>query len=299
VCSKCGRWNLTPLEERWEAIEECEKQFRATLLRSSTDEIGLGRVREGTDLIRIGKPLRPEFAAWRYARHFERRYRIGIAKVVVSGGLTVTGLVLGGGPLAIVSFMPMFIDRLFMRRAEFLKAQRVVRQHISVGAKLRGYNSVGIRMIQSDEAPGWGIRFAHDANLRDFHGREAVHMAHLVAPLVNIEGGTRKEVAGAVYEIEKVGSPEKYFRRVLDYGRGKNWKYTSISEYPNEMRLAFEMASHEESERIALETELARLEQDWREAEEVAAIADNLFVPQAVTDFIARHRAPKTISTPE
>ncbi len=22
VCQKCGRWNLTPVEERWEAIEE-------------------------------------------------------------------------------------------------------------------------------------------------------------------------------------------------------------------------------------------------------------------------------------
>ena len=54
VCAKCGRWNLTPIEERWEAIEECEKQFRGTILRSSTDQIGLARIREGTDLIRPG-----------------------------------------------------------------------------------------------------------------------------------------------------------------------------------------------------------------------------------------------------
>ncbi|HMH86422.1 MAG TPA: hypothetical protein VK529_10795, partial [Gemmatimonadaceae bacterium] len=25
VCRKCERWNLTPVEERWEAIEECER----------------------------------------------------------------------------------------------------------------------------------------------------------------------------------------------------------------------------------------------------------------------------------
>src|ERR1051326_2068427 len=76
VCHHCGRWNLSPLEERWEAIEECERQFRGTLVRVSTPNIGLARLREGLELIRIGEPLRPEFAAWRYGRHFgQRRFR--------------------------------------------------------------------------------------------------------------------------------------------------------------------------------------------------------------------------------
>jgi len=26
VCGACGRWNLSPLEERWEAIETCERR---------------------------------------------------------------------------------------------------------------------------------------------------------------------------------------------------------------------------------------------------------------------------------
>src|SRR5687768_16190275 len=60
VCSACGRWNLTPQEERWEAIEACERLFRATHLRVSTDNVGLAQLREGLDLIRIGKALRPE-----------------------------------------------------------------------------------------------------------------------------------------------------------------------------------------------------------------------------------------------
>ena len=45
---------------------------------------------------------------------------------------------------------------------------------------------------------------------------------------------------------------------------------------PHHTRLAFEMALHEEEERRALEGELWRLEQAWREAEEIAAIADDL-----------------------
>ena len=68
VCPKCERWNLTPLEERWEAIERCERLFRATRLRAGTGEIGLARLAEGTELVRIGEPQRPEVAAWRAGR---------------------------------------------------------------------------------------------------------------------------------------------------------------------------------------------------------------------------------------
>ena len=33
ICARCSRWNLSPLEERWEAIDECERLFRGTRLR--------------------------------------------------------------------------------------------------------------------------------------------------------------------------------------------------------------------------------------------------------------------------
>src|SRR5580658_5399995 len=87
VCRKCERWNLTPIEERWEAIEECERLFRDTKLRVSTDNIGLGRAREGLELVRIGDPQRPEMAAWRYGDQFGRRRRryIGWSGAVLVG----------------------------------------------------------------------------------------------------------------------------------------------------------------------------------------------------------------------
>ncbi|HEX6575605.1 MAG TPA: hypothetical protein VF042_11615, partial [Gemmatimonadaceae bacterium] len=96
VCRKCGRWNLTPIEERWEAIEECERLFRSTIIRASTDEIGLAKIREGTDLIRIGKPLRPEFAAWRYTRHFNRRRMMSYVGIGATIGVAGTSLLFGG-----------------------------------------------------------------------------------------------------------------------------------------------------------------------------------------------------------
>ena len=74
VCPKCLRWNLTPLEEGWEAIEECERIFRDTPVRVSTENIGIARHPEGLELVRIGKARRREFAAWRYMQRFRRRY---------------------------------------------------------------------------------------------------------------------------------------------------------------------------------------------------------------------------------
>jgi hypothetical protein len=51
---------------------------------------------------------------------------------------------------------------------------------------------------------------------------------------------------------------------------------TLLPQLPLVDRLALEMAAHEDIERRAMEGELAALEAAWAEAEEIAAIADNL-----------------------
>ena len=83
VCGRCARWNLTPLDERWEAIEDAERVFRGTRMRVTTDNIGMARLPDGTDLVRVGRPLRPEFAAWRYGDQLGRRRR----RAIVAGGV--------------------------------------------------------------------------------------------------------------------------------------------------------------------------------------------------------------------
>ncbi|HEX5870207.1 MAG TPA: hypothetical protein VFY65_07325, partial [Longimicrobium sp.] len=52
VCDRCARWNLAPIEERWEAIEDAERLFRDTRLRAQRENIGLAKLRDGTRLIR-------------------------------------------------------------------------------------------------------------------------------------------------------------------------------------------------------------------------------------------------------
>ena len=50
----------------------------------------------------------------------------------------------------------------------------------------------------------------------------------------------------------------------------------NLSVLPARLRLALEMTLHEDDERRAMEGELAALEARWREADEIAKIADSL-----------------------
>jgi hypothetical protein len=76
--------------------------------------------------------------------------------------------------------------------------------------------------------------------------------------------------------MEEVNEPRSLYK--LYAGRDCDEGHTH-SNLPKEVLLALEMVTHEESERRALEGELAVLEAAWKEAEEIAAIADDLLVP--------------------
>ncbi len=58
-------------------------------------------------------------------------------------------------------------------------------------------------------------------------------------------------------------------------------------------RLALEMAANEDAERRALEGELDELREQWKEAEEIAAIADEMFVGDTLEEFKRQYCRPK------
>ena len=85
-----------------------------------------------------------------------------------------------------------------------------------------------------------------------------------------------------------IGDPERYFTHVAR--RSQALGHMPIPELPPEVRLALEMSAHEDSERRAMEGELAALREEWESAEEIAAIADDMFVPAAVRGWMDRVR---------
>jgi hypothetical protein len=71
VCAECGRWNLTPIESRWEIVEECESIASRAAILVETERLALLSCGAG-QLIRVGAPARHEFAEWRYSSRLDR-----------------------------------------------------------------------------------------------------------------------------------------------------------------------------------------------------------------------------------
>ena len=290
VCSKCERWNLTPLEERWEAVEDCERLFRDTRVRVSSENIGLARHPEGLTLVRIGEPLRPEFAAWRYGDQFGRRRRrkiiFGAAAVTVVGGVVAGGVaagVLGG---SILQFSGNWAHLL-------INAKTVVKLHPEGGGviKLKREDLLGTRVRLSDAEPGFKVQIRKRKKKTWYEGAEAHRFASAILPRINAMGGNRETVKNAVDRIETAGHPERFLADIArhDGYRDKKGVPGYVNKMPKPTKLALEMALHEEQERRALEGELWMLEQAWTEAEEIAEISDNLFLPEGTDEFIREH----------
>jgi hypothetical protein len=296
VCRKCERWNLTPLEERWEAIEECEREFRGTRMRMSTDEVGLARLREGLELVRIGEPLRPEFAAWRYGDQFGRRRKramLWTAGAIVATGAVVAGAAAAGvGVVGGIHMVPQAIANIPVRARIKTKDGRIL--------KVRKQNLEKSRiLVNSERREDWAVYVKHQHGEDRFEGEEAVRVVGLLLPGINVMIGAKPIIREAVNQIEDAGDPEVYLSHVADEVRDQTERDSGamfkkkpglITRLPKPTKLAIEMAVHEESERRALAGELLTLEAAWREAEEIASIADNMFVPQETEEFIEKHR---------
>jgi hypothetical protein len=299
VCRNCERWNLTPIDARWEAIEECERLFRDTRLRVSTDNIGLARLPEGLELVRIGQPQRPEMAGWRYGDQFGRRRRRYLT-YTAGGAALATSIAILGPASGIISIGAMALFNLVaMGDANYIRRRvraRLRLPNVETMAELRLEQLRRVSVIGIEGS--WGLQLPFEAptplqerverqwlfpirEARAEHsttlaGDEAIRVARTILPALNESGARRSEVKGAVQLMDGVQDSRSLFERYA--GRPGETGHT-LSNLPKDVLLALEMATHEESERRALEGELAILEAAWKEAEEIAAIADDLLVP--------------------
>ena len=306
VCRSCERWNLSPLDERWEAIEQAERLYRDSRLRVSTDNIGLARMREGLELVRIGEPQRPEMAAWRYGDQFGRRRNrqllltgaaVGAVAAIYAGGMALgvsmvsfTGIAANGGMWdAIVNGSP---KKVVARvSAPNLKILEVQRRHARMSS-----------VIKSLPDEPFMLSVEHIQGTTVLTGPDAMRAAAQLLPTVNRFGGSKSAVNEAVSYLEEFGSPGNTMKRIQQaYGitgmstakRSKRGEIQlgkvpgALHNLPLNQRLALEMALHEEQERRAMEGELAELEKEWRDAENIARISDSMFDTPALEGKLA------------
>jgi hypothetical protein len=311
ICTACGRWNLSPVEERWEAIESCERLFRATRVRVTTAQIGLARLRDDFELVRIGAPLRPEFAAWRYGSRFRRRRVNAQLSVAAAGVAAAAGAIafapvlfpaMAMGALSIVvmpgitTFMGVVPAMATLVARDYVQNERVVgrlvrrNEHfdtqrprvITVRAKHVGAADLQVR---GEDPATITLDVPHDTGWAHFDGLEAMQAASSLLAGANRFGASEVQVQEAVKRVEECGDATTYLRTASSLGEARNSRMTSLvnlwrgigaMHLSTTECLAMEMSLHEESERRALEGELALLESAWRDAEEIARIADSI-----------------------
>ena len=320
VCRRCGEWNLTPLEERWEALAECEAVFESAEERASVGSVGIARDR-GLELVRIGDALPDDIANVRYGHRLRRRrrrknaMRAGLAGVgaVFAGGLIAAGISVGS--LAFVGYCAVFgavfatrlsamvgpsnrlrfldgagrridlpsllVQTITLRRAETEKGRKTLSAIVYLARP-------SFRRAKRKRS-GW----IDETNRLQYNGKEIIPVLRSVLPWLNWWGGTEEELRQAAHVVDraerKAGAREEK-SAWEGVARGALDGDTTLGEMTLVTRLALEMAVTEELERRALASEALSHEDKSREAEEVAAIADNMFIPAAITDWIQRRK---------
>ena len=338
VCPHCARWNLAPIEERWEAVEECERRFRATSLRYSSGNIGLAWLHGDRDmeLIRVGPALRPEVAAWRYGRILARPRPLGTRTVERAAAAFVGGLRSLRSPRRRPSTrdsratMAHILLRVYGNRVLDLvhlpNATDVTGADVPI-AVVRFRHLVHAALVRPEPGHPWSLHIPHDDGVLTIQGDEGVRTAARVLAVINgtERGGgfSHDLLESAVRKVDESALTDSYFNRVLAIALRSSWgrdhddapllegrremaslevatsdvermafrltgrtfwgnggigsePSTSLLDVPLVDRLALEMAAHEETERRALEGELDELADAWREADEIATIADAL-----------------------
>ena len=328
VCGRCARWNLAPLEQRWEAIEECERLFAGTTLRVSTENVGLARMRDGTDLIRIGQPKRPEMAAWRYGTELIQRTRkVGGVRNLLRNSLLGAQITLAAA-ITNLAQPHAWVDDTVAPSPEAFLLLGVIALTATGPALLRAHLPVArvpdgdgrrllvmrkhLRRARLIGAPdGFALTVPHLAGRTLLEGDAARVGAQVLLARINWAGARPALVNRASDVLEHHGGadavlrsvprqalpPEKPLERYREiqeeFGeRGTAQRVRLREAMPNRMLpygslhhllpsrlLALEMALHEDAEHRALRGELASLRAAWREAEEVADVADRLLRP--------------------
>lgn len=276
ICDRCAGWNLVPLEERWEATEECERIFRGTALKVSRESITLAQVPAGLTLVRIGKANRFELAAWRYGRLLRRRRR-QMSLLMTTSSIVGVGIAVGWLQYGFLSAAMLQAGAYLYTAGTLIGQERRVLARIGSGTTTKIVRLKDAKRMRLDVGQdGWRLELPAAPPL---DGDLAMQTARLLLPWLNRGGASLKEVAEATGQLEHMNAttPE---RRLSVHGA-----LPAVSTMSRPQKLALEMAANEDIERRAMAGELALLEAAWREAEEIAVIADDLLLP----DFV-RHR---------
>lgn len=305
ICPRCARWSLTPLEARWEALEDLERLWESAPAKVQGEEIALARLRSGLRVVRVGRASAPEeLAIWRWGRRARAPRAVGNW----AGGAAIAG---AAGTLFLVSPMAGLAAVGALGYVAFLSSVSGIAGGLPVPLERAGDVTTLTRaqirnagMNPSDDELGWSIHLERPvAEMKrsplvgqqikmgsqrlewvEFKGADALSIARRAFPLLNRRHSPERVISDAIDLVAQAGGAEDYLR----VAAGKKPRWVKFLHYPEPLRLSLEMVLFQEEERRALEGELGRLEEAWSEAERIAEISDNLLPPRGWWAFRRR-----------
>lgn len=227
----------------------------------------------GCDIVRIGKPRRPELATWRYGERLKARRRehlkvyVPVAAVTVGAAITVDVLA-GGSMAAMLGQLPAAIDYVTMSivGSQKLPIESPVCDHCGALMVLRSKHLAHARVTSTAHEDLALLLSCPKCRAEGalLHGPDAENALRSGMTYVNLKRKRqiKKKAEAAAGYLERHGGPEVYLRNTIRLER-------KLGQLGGEEALALEMAVDERAE-------LLELERQWRQADEIAEIADRM-----------------------
>jgi hypothetical protein len=256
VCSSCDQWNLVPIEERWEALAECEHIAGTSESRGGSEHVGFARTERGLELLRVGGLANADIANWRYGRRLAR---------------------LGARGLWI---WPWQQRSIYTEPDEASQRPSVVIPRGTDSLRLQGHDAVTFLASMLPRINGTSCA---EASIRRAVARvgEAERKAEVAQASVARKKRRRKDRAPRV--APPILSP---WERLVASPSPR-----LLANQPAELRLALEIAVTEDLELSELESKATESGVDLGKQEEIAAIADSLLIPDEVAERLRHEHA--------
>lgn len=284
ICGSCARWNLTPFDTRVDVIAALERMAAGGRIAATSAQVTLVRT-AAYDLVRIGRPPRVELATWRYGERIKARQReqmkvyVPVALVTV-GAMVTLNVAAGVGVGGFFGQVPTLVESI----SRGIIGNRAVPIEFPVCG-----NCGKVMVLRAKHVQHARLTYSTQADLAlllscphcetvgaQVEGPVAEQVLRSGMTYLNLK--KRREVKRKAEEaavlVERSGGPEEMLRRLAREER-------TVKALGTQQGLALEMAVDEQAE-------LRELERQWREAEEIAEIADTLGLSQEVEESFRR-----------
>ena len=279
ICPRCSRWNLAPLDDRLERIEALARAAGDGRVAAATDQVALIRWR-GYDLIRVGKPRRLEFATWRYGERLRARrqeqLKFVVPMTVAAVGLAVAVNVAAGGSVGVFVWnTPRLVKRIYVEmvgRRKIVLVEPPICERCGSVMLLRARHLERAR-VTTTAREGMALLLtcpSCGAEGTMLTGADAQFALRRGLTFLNLARGGWQRAEDAARLVEAAGGPHQL---IHDVAR----RELTLRSLAPDRRLALEMAVDERAE-------VEELERQWKEAEEIAEIADGMLSADPTID---------------